>query len=200
MQRSYGTLLGVPEQRVLSSQDGQRILLAGRELLLLDTPGHARHHHCVWDARSGGWFTGDTFGLSYREFDAPDGRPWLLPTSTPVQFEPEALKASVARLLNVQPRAMFLTHFGRIGRDAEELRALAQRLLALVDAMVAAALAAQGQPDRHATLKAALLQLYQNSARQHGSTLSPAQMAALLAMDVELNAQGLGIWLDRQDK
>ena len=71
---------------------------AGRILAFADTPGHARHHHCVWDAATRGWFTGDTFGLSYREFDTASG-PWMLPTTTPVQFEPEVLQASIRRLL-----------------------------------------------------------------------------------------------------
>ena len=48
-----------------------------------------RARWCPTPLRSRGWFTGDTFGLSYREFDTARG-PWLLPTTTPVQFEPEA--------------------------------------------------------------------------------------------------------------
>ena len=84
------------------------------ELRLVDTPGHARHHHCIWDEASRGWFTGDTFGLSYREFDTAAGA-WILPTSTPVQFEPEALRASVGRLLERAPRCVYLTHYGRVG-------------------------------------------------------------------------------------
>jgi glyoxylase-like metal-dependent hydrolase (beta-lactamase superfamily II) len=77
---------------------------AGRPLRFADTPGHARHHHCIWDEATRGWFTGDTFGLSYREFDtAPAGSRLDLPTSTPVQFEPEALRASVERLLAQAP-------------------------------------------------------------------------------------------------
>ena len=55
------------------------------------TPGHARHHHCLWDERSRGWFAGDTFGVSYREFDTARG-PWILAISTPVQFDPPALR------------------------------------------------------------------------------------------------------------
>lgn len=73
MARSYGQIVPVPEQRVVVAEDGQRIDLAGRELLCIDTPGHAKHHLCVWDARSRCWFTGDTFGLSYRELDSDKG-------------------------------------------------------------------------------------------------------------------------------
>ena len=67
--RHYGELVPVPSGRVVVAADGHEVDLAGRALRCIDTPGHARHHQCVWDARSRSWFTGDTFGLSYRELD-----------------------------------------------------------------------------------------------------------------------------------
>ncbi|WP_397532353.1 MBL fold metallo-hydrolase [Roseateles sp.] len=200
MQRSYGRLVPVPAARAEPSHDGQVIELAGRPLLLIDTPGHARHHHCIWDERSGGWFTGDTFGIAYPEFTrASDGAPWLFPTSTPVQFEPDELRASVTRLLEKSPRAMYLTHYSRVGRSTDEVRALADYLLKLVDAMVHAAQAVKdlAGAERHTALKARLLLLYQQEACAHQPALTPEAAAELLGSDVELNAQGLEIWLDK---
>ena len=193
MQRSYGTLVGVDAKRVVSSHDGLRIDLAGRPLLIADTPGHARHHHCIWDARSAGWFTGDTFGLSYREFDTALG-PWVLPTTTPVQFEPAALRASIERLLCQQPRHMYLTHYGRVS----DVSRMARLLLTLLDAAVHIGMRLRDSPDRHECLKQELTALYTSSLREHGCTLSDKRIASLLAMDVELNAQGMGVWLDRK--
>jgi len=195
MQRSYGKLVGVAPERVQQSHDGQRIGLAGRELLLLDTPGHARHHHCIWDARSRGWFTGDTFGLSYREFDTAAG-PWILPTSTPVQFEPEALIASVGRMLSYTPVQMYLTHYGRV----LDVPRLAELLLMQARAMAEIAQDLRAHPQRHEAMKAALLALYLQGLNDHGCPLPPQHQAELLKMDVELNAQGLGVWLDRAER
>ncbi|MDN3922862.1 MBL fold metallo-hydrolase [Roseateles violae] len=192
MQRSYGELVPVPAERVEASRDGQVIELAGRPLLILDTPGHARHHHCIWDAQSRGCFTGDTFGLSYREFDTRQG-PWILPTSTPVQFDPPALKASIARLLGLGPQSMYLTHYGRVG----EVERLAALLLGQIDEMVALALALKDADERHERLKAGLAAIYLERLRAHGSMLAPERQLQLLAMDIELNAQGLAVWLDR---
>ncbi|MEJ6006647.1 MBL fold metallo-hydrolase [Paucibacter sp. AS339] len=201
MQRSYGRLVSVPAERAQASHDGQTIDLAGRPLLLLDTPGHARHHHCIWDARSQAWFTGDTFGLSYREFDSAQGRPWLLPTSTPVQFDPKALRASVQRLLTYAPRSMYLTHYGRIGSSAQEVAALAELLLGQIDQMEALGLSLrQSQPEaaaRHTQLKQGLQTIYLQSLRAHGCDLPEQRQLELLAMDIELNAQGLAVWLDK---
>ncbi|HEX2010668.1 MAG TPA: MBL fold metallo-hydrolase, partial [Roseateles sp.] len=199
MQRSYGRLVGVPAERVVQSHDEMRVQLGGRELLLLDTPGHARHHHCIWDARSRGCFTGDTFGLSYREFDTAGG-PWIMPTSTPVQFEPEALEASVERLLSLGPAQMFLTHYGRVGGSLAEVRRLARLLLSQAQAMTEIALGLRAHPQRHGALKQALLALYLQGLAEHGCALARERQTALLAMDVELNAQGLGIWLDRAQR
>ncbi len=201
MRRSYGELVGVPESRTQASSDEQRIALGGRTLRLIDTPGHARHHHCVWDGTSGGWFTGDTFGLSYREFDDPERGAWIMPTSTPVQFEPDALRASIARMMATRPSRMYLTHYSAVGRDAADVERLAALLVAQIDEMEAIALRLKDVPDRHVALKRELLALYQRRVREHcGDRLPPTRVAALLAMDVELNAQGLGVWLDRKGR
>lgn len=192
MQRSYGQLVGVPAARVVESGDGMTVHVGARELLLLDTPGHARHHHCIWDERSRAWFCGDTFGLSYREFDTDLGA-WIMPTSTPVQFDPPALRHSIARLLGRQPQAMYLTHYGRV----REVARLAALLAEQIDAMVALAESLRAAPARHQRLKQGLESLYLAGLQAHGCTLPEARQRALLAMDVELNAQGLGVWLDK---
>jgi glyoxylase-like metal-dependent hydrolase (beta-lactamase superfamily II) len=192
MQRSYGELVPVPAERVRTTSDGLTLTLAGRPLLFADTPGHARHHHCVWDAASRGWFTGDTFGLSYREFDGDRGA-WLMPTTTPVQFDPEALRASIARLLSAAPDWMYLTHFGRVG----DVPRLGRLLLGLIDDLVALALSLRDAADRHQALKRGQLALFLRSLGEHGCSLGPDAIESLLAMDLELNAQGLAVWLDR---
>lgn len=192
--RAYGEVVPVPAARVVESHDGMVVALAGRPLVLIDTPGHARHHHCIWDERSRGFFTGDTFGLSYREFDTAQG-PWLLPTTTPVQFEPEALKQSVQRMLGFHPERLYLTHYGCV----EGVPRLGEMMLAQVDEIVALGerLRPLPAPERHAALMAGLAALYTARLQRLGSSVPRDDALALLAMDLELNAQGIGIWLDR---
>ena len=195
MQRSYGRIVPVPEGRVVVAEEGHVVDLQGRVLLCMDTPGHARHHYCLWDERSRSWFTGDTFGLSYRELDSEKGA-FVIPTSTPVQFEPEALKASIARLLARDPQWMYLTHYGRVG-DVEQL---ARDLYQQIDAMVGIARDCDGLPDRHPRIKGALTGLYLQRARAHDCPLDDAGVEKVLWMDIELNAQGLASWLDRDKR
>lgn len=193
MARSYGRVVGVPAARVRETADDMTITLAGRPLRFIDTPGHARHHHCVWDTRTRGFFTGDTFGLSYREFDTAQG-PWLLPATTPVQFEPDAMKDSVRRMLSFEPQCLYLTHFGRV----EDVPRLGAGLLEQIDAMVALGRSLRDAAQRHEALERGLLELYLERLERHGCSFTRERIAELLAMDVELNALGMGIWLDRE--
>lgn len=193
--RSYGALVPVPVARIVEAGEGHVVELAGRALRCLDTPGHARHHISIWDERSRAFFPGDTFGLSYREFDTARGA-FILPTTTPIQFEPDALRASIGRMLAYAPQAMYLTHYSRVA----DVPRLAQDLLVQIDAMVRIARAGADAPDRHARIAAALAELYLARAQAHGCALDAATMRELLAMDIELNAQGLEVWLDRGGK
>ena len=191
--RSYGDVVRVAAQRVQRTEDGFTLQLNGRPLKFLDTPGHARHHHCIWDERSRGFFTGDTFGLSYREFDTAKGA-WLMPTTTPIQFEPEALRTSVQRLLAYEPECMYLTHYGRV-TDVPRLGAL---LLTQMDAMVVFALSLPDTPQRHQQMKQRFGEIYLSSLHEHGCLLPDARVNELLELDRELNAQGMTVWLNRR--
>jgi glyoxylase-like metal-dependent hydrolase (beta-lactamase superfamily II) len=195
IQRSYGTLVPIDPARVDTAGDNHVIDLAGRKLLCIDTPGHARHHMTIYDEKSRGFFTGDTFGLSYREFDTDQGA-FILPTSTPIQFEPDALHASIDRMVGFQPTQMFLTHFGRV----TEVAKLADDLHVQIDAMVNIARAHAADTNRHAKMMSDLAELYISRAKAHGCTFDDAKIRDLLAMDIELNAQGLGVWVDKLGK
>ena len=194
MEREYGRLRPIPAERVVEAVDGYEVDLAGRTLRALNTPGHAKHHNAIYDERANICFTGDVFGLSYREFDTENG-PFILPTTSPVQFDPDELHASIERLVALKPAAMYLTHFSRV----EDIDRLSTDLHEQIDAMVTLALDARGSTDRHATMVEALTGLYAGRARTHGWSGGREVLQRLLQMDIELNAQGLGVWLDRQN-
>ena len=186
--RDYGELVPIPAERVITTTDGMVIELGGRPLRFADTPGHARHHHCIWDEASRGWFTGDTFGIVY-----PELQPYIVPACAPVQFDQAALHKSVERLLAQRPEFMYLTHYGAV-RNAETL---ALQYMAQVDAMAEAARALISAPGRHEQLKRAFSDIYIAELRRSGSTKSEEFLREILATDIELNAQGLGTWLDK---
>lgn len=192
VRRLYGDILPIDATRIVEASHEMVVTLGGtRELLLLDTPGHARHHICIVDRKTRAAFTGDTFGLSYRELDT-NGRQFVFPTTTPVQFDPEALHRSIDLLMSFNPKTMYLTHFGEL-RDVEHHAASLHRL---IDAHVEIAKrAGPPEPDRQARIRANLAHLLVDEVERFGCSLGPAEVLELWATDLELNAQGLDIWL-----
>jgi hydroxyacylglutathione hydrolase len=190
----YGDIVAVPPARILETPDGTEIALAGRPLRFIETPGHARHHCCIVDAASRSVFTGDTFGLAYRELEK-DGRRFVFPTTSPVQFDPDALHQSIDRIVALRPEQVFVTHFGAV----KEVERLAADLHRLIEAHVAVARrCASRDGARHVKLKEGVEQLVREEARLRSWPLGWPQVRELFATDIELNAQGLGVWLDSQ--
>lgn len=190
--RLYGRPTPIPANRIVAASEGHRIDLMGRPLVTLHTPGHARHHACFWDDRSRGLFTGDIFGLSFRELDV-DGRPSVIPTTTPTQFDPAAMHHSVDRILSQQPEAVYLTHFAQVS----EAQRLGGDLHRLIDAHVAIAERERDAgPDREARILEGLWALMDAEAARQGWRLEREQWREVLRSDIELNAQGLHYWLD----
>lgn len=190
--RMYGTIVPVPAERVVETPDGASVSLAGRRFEFLDTPGHARHHVCIVDERSGHVFAGDTFGLSYRELER-DGRHGIFPSTTPVQFDPPALHASIDRLLARRPGAIYVTHFGQV-RDVQRC---GEDLHRLVDAHAALALQCRDAgAERAGQLRAGVRALLLEEARRQAWPLSGEEVLAIFELDIMLNADGLASWLD----
>lgn len=190
----YGDILPIPAERVIEAPDDFTLSLAGRELRFLDTPGHARHHFCVHDGQSGSVFSGDVFGISYRAFDA-DGHPFVYPATTPVQLEPEELHRSIDRLLALDPRQIYLTHYSRV----TELERLADDLHRGLDDFTAMARAIGGSgEERHRRLMAKLESYLLEKLDDHGCKLPHEKALHILSGDADLNAQGLEVWLDKQ--
>jgi len=189
----FGELLPVDPERVMEAADTTRLSVGGRELLCLDTPGHARHHICIYDQRSRGVFSGDSFGLCYRELDTPQG-PFILPTTTPVQFDPEAWHGTLQKLLELRPETFYLTHFGAITAS----QGLGDQLAQGIDAFATIALDASGN-DRLGKIRRGLLAWVRERLRSQGADIGAARLEAVLGMDLDLNAQGLEIWLRRRE-
>ena len=186
-------LTPVAKERIIQTPEGSSISLAGRTLAFWDAPGHARHHVFIQDSQTGGIFTGDTFGISYRELDTPKGS-FIFVTCPPTQFEPEPLKASIERVIGAQPPAVYLTHYSQV----RDVSAAGAQLLRQVDQYVDIAMARRDHgPERAKAIEADLHDLIGGQARQMGVTLDDKTLGNVLALDLRLNADGLSHWLER---
>lgn len=195
----YGEILPIPAERVVVTEPGQRFSLAGREFEILHTPGHAMHHQVFFDHLARVVFTGDTFGLSYREFDV-DGRAFAFPTTTPTQFDPDQLIDSIHRILALQPQAAYLTHYGEV-RELPRLAASLERMTRAFAAVAKDEAARDDATASMANLRDRLLQRVRDilyaEISAHGCTMSPQKIDELLALDIGLNVEGLIAWLAR---
>lgn len=188
-----GDLIPIPKHRIAISKDGEEITLGSRVLKFINTPGHARHHLCIWDEKSRGIFSGDTLGVSYREFDTVHGE-LIFPPTTPIQFDPQTWKNTIHQLMDLVPKYAYLTHFNRIEFKPNS----AQMLIKNIDGFVKIAQTLKNANNRHKAIKKALLDYLLTIAKAHGVAFDKAQQIKLFKGDLEICTQGLGVWLDKK--
>jgi len=197
LEKTIGEIRPVAAERIIEATDELILELHGRPLLFLDTPGHAKHHYCVYDEASNSFFTGDTFGLSYEALSVQGDR-FIFPTTTPVQFEPDALHHSIERMLSYQPDRMFLTHFGGIGsvpEKADDLHRHIDAFVKLADENYVA-----DQTECVTAITAALFDYLQEELTQAGFNMSKEQVHEVMGMDIKLNAQGLYCYVSYKNR
>jgi glyoxylase-like metal-dependent hydrolase (beta-lactamase superfamily II) len=191
----YGDIIPIDESRVIVAEDEAWFDLNGRAMQALHTEGHARHHYVLNDPTSCGVFTGDNFGISYRELDTAKGE-FIFPTTTPASFDPDEAHKSVDRIMACGPEQLYLTHYSRV----QELGRLADDMHSGIDAYVDIALANKELPDRGARIQGAMYHHLSTRLIDHGFKDDRDAIWSVLEIDVVLNAQGLVAWLERLEK
>ena len=191
----YGELVPIDEGRIVVAEDEAWFDLNGRRLQTLHTEGHARHHYVLNDPRSRGVFTGDSFGISYRELDTINGE-FIFPTTTPASFDPDQAHKAVDRIMGCEPEQLYLTHYSRV-RDLERL---ATDMHAGIDAFASLALDNKDAPDRGAAIEAAMDDYLSTRLTEHGFKGDRDAMLSVLEADLVLNSQGLVSWLERLER
>jgi glyoxylase-like metal-dependent hydrolase (beta-lactamase superfamily II) len=185
----YGSIEPIDEARVIVAEDMSRHSVGGRELVFIDTPGHARHHFCIYDRQSEGVFTGDTFGISYQPMKSlPRG---LLPTTPPNQFDPEALRRSIDRIMSFAPKRLYLTHYGEFLDPGAQLASFDRWIEQYVEISRGFD---RDAADFEDSLQQALTDEILNTLAADGA----ADLHAILRNDITLNAQGLAHWRRRE--
>lgn len=145
MDTLWGEIVPVPAGRVVAIADGGSITLGDRALSVIYTPGHASHHVAFHDSRHNLAFTGDVAGI--RIPPSPD----VLPPTPPPDIDIPLWHDSVARLRELAPARMLLTHFGVVNDVQEHLNLLDQRLdewVALIETLASDGLERDQMVDR----------------------------------------------------
>jgi glyoxylase-like metal-dependent hydrolase (beta-lactamase superfamily II) len=116
----WGEFLPTPADKVRVVNNNEVLNIGGVELKAIDSPGHARHHYCyqIDDLL----ITGDSCGVRL------PGHDWLGIPTPPPEFELETWVSTLQHLESLQPRTLYLTHFGEVANGVEHI----QRYAALV--------------------------------------------------------------------
>ena len=109
----FGPILPVPISRIKTVHDGDKLVVGEREMLVLETPGHAPHHISLLDESTGGLYCGEALGLVYGRDEPP------LPAVTLPKFDAEIYLSGMRRLRGMKPKVLFYSHLG-ISREPEK--------------------------------------------------------------------------------
>ena len=119
----YGDCTPIEAQRIRAVEDGEVLDLGGgRELEVMYTPGHAKHHIGLFDTSTGALFSGDSVGVKL------PGMTTIRPATPPADFHLEAALASLAAYRERDPARLFLTHYGPVDPPLDALAEAEERL------------------------------------------------------------------------
>ena len=117
----FGKPEPVPKDRVITMTEGHIDLGDGVKLLVTETLGHASHNLSFKEPFSGGVFPGDAAGTYMPECNV------VVPT-TPPPFHLESALASLDKLIDLNPTALYFSHFGRADDAVNRLKAYKAQL------------------------------------------------------------------------
>jgi glyoxylase-like metal-dependent hydrolase (beta-lactamase superfamily II) len=118
----YGKPEPISEERIIAATDGMVFDVGNSvKLKVIETLGHASHHLSYYETSSQGIFTGDAAGIYLNTVDV------VVPT-TPPPFRLDIALASLEKLINLEPRFLYYSHFGKAKNAIEKLQTYGKQL------------------------------------------------------------------------
>lgn len=182
----FDPVIPVPEERILVKDEGGLLKIGPDSTLqFLDTPGHAKHHFSIYDPVSNGIFSGDTVGIRYEQLIS-EGVDLFLPSTSPNQFDPDAMQNAIDRMLDMNLDHIYFGHFGMTNSPNKALKQVAEWLIIFMNE--AEAVVAE-QKDHHVLAERLL-----NRVREHlrEFTISDNhKVYELIELDMQVSAMGI---------
>ncbi len=191
MNTLFGPLIPVNENRVIAQQDGGRLRLGRHTLTFYHTPGHAKHHMCIADDISQGIFSGDMVGIRYQPGYTGWDFPYGFPTTSPGDFDPDVMVASLNRLqMTLHPRRIFHTHFG-MSEPADEAFDFSRTGVHYINELIKEL----PEPVTYQLIYQALSQIIGQDLRRLGHKVDTTDP---LGVDLMLNSQGILVYIQKK--
>ncbi len=190
----YGNIESVPQEKIILAQDEEQITMQDRNFHLFYTEGHAKHHYCIYDELANAIFSGDSFGMSFREFDTDKGE-FIIPITSPTQFDPDEAHKAIDKIISYQPEVIYLAHYSKI----DETERLADDLHLSINKFVNIALKHEQDQKRAETIKLSIEHYILNKLSEHNYRATADEAKKYLSADIYVNALGLDFWLTQKN-
>lgn len=107
MERLWGDMQPIPDEQVISVEHGKTLKFGDVTFKAWHTPGHAVHH-IAWQFKDV-VFTGDVAGVRVHPEDQV-----VEPPCPPPDINIEDWLDSIKKMRELKPKALYLTHFGKV--------------------------------------------------------------------------------------
>lgn len=196
-EKLYGRIEPIAEARVKTMEDGDTLDFNGRTLRFLHTRGHANHHFVIVDEAESAIFTGDAFGLCYPDL-CRDGL-FVFPSTSPTDFDGELAREAVRRIVDTGMSTAYPTHFGPVTQMREAADQMIEWLTFSERLMEEARDSDQPDESLTADIEPKLRARFEEKLAGTSVGEDPATWERL-ALDIDLNAQGLAFVAAKQRK
>ncbi len=189
----FGSIIPVPSERVLIRDHEETLSIGSRTLTFYDSPGHAKHHFTIFDDLARVLYAGDALGIFYPTGFTGWDYEWVMPSTSPTDFDPEAIRQTVTTLKDIPFDWAYHAHFGKSPKDnalRETLR-IGEAWGKLADDLYTPNLSV-------ATLADALRAWVREDFLNHG--FDPGADLSVLDMDMTINAMGLLVYEQRKHR
>ncbi len=191
----FNPILPVPEEQILIMEDRDTLKIGENcTLQFFDTPGHANHHFSIYDPVSNGIFTGDTFGIRYQQMEDL-GFSLFLPSTSPNQFDPDAMNKSMELIMSLNVERIYFGHFG-MSTDVEDVyQQMKYWLPIFVDTAKTLMMDGKGPNE----IASSLIKKVEDHLTNRGVPMDHP-IFELLRLDLEVCAMGLADYLLKKQK
>ncbi|EJR89643.1 hypothetical protein IKE_06249 [Bacillus cereus VD196] len=195
----YNPILPVPAERVCIIGEGDTLkIAANRTLTFYDTPGHAKHHICVYDSLTNGIFTGDTLGAYYREL-TEYGVELYLPSTSPSQFQPEDMLKSKARIKDLNVDCIYFGHYAASTNVSEVYRQFEFWLTLFLEKGKEIFRVEKSPVTASNKLANSLFEMVQSYLTQQGVPTTHSIYEYMLRIEMDVNAKGIIQYLAQRE-
>lgn len=186
----FGAMVPVPADKICTQAHGSKLAIGKRTLQFFDSPGHAKHHFTILDELSDALFAGDAVGICYPDALTHFGYDFILPSSSPIDFDPAAVHSTLTMLEQLPFTWVYHAHFGRSPKATaiEETGRWVDMFAALIEEIYTPHVEID-------TIEQALRTLITTTLRSEGHALGDM---SFLDMDMKLDAMGLKFYEEKR--